>query len=414
MLSRGTWAGIVGLLSLLVPCEIYLFSNSFMVSWTVGFLDCYGSPTSCLSVGLTQLGGDTIDLVLLALTLVFILTGSILLLTHRGSLRLGATSLALGLILNVSEFYVYDIYQGDGNPLPLGAVLMVVACVLGFTGPSRPRPLAANEQTVSPTEHLARLKALLDSGVVTREEYEEMKKRILASPPAGRFCFNCGALLVGATQFCPECGSKQPLIQLQPAPITATQGSRPLTSGDVGSIRSRMKNEQRVGISWWLLCVIVPLAGGLIAVWKWHRKAPATANALSSIMLLEVMVDAVGSLAIGLPILVLSWIIGLAMMVYFRGQISNVQPYGIAQPSAQVPVTAEPKTRTCPNCGSIVHSGEDFCPHCGTKQLEPQPHFTPTPQAHPAPAARPRFCPNCGAPLSGSTRFCSQCGAQLP
>src|SRR5260221_13102895 len=53
--------------------------------------------------------------------------------------------------------------------------------------------------------------------------------------------------------------------------------------------------------------------------------------------------------------------------------------------------------KACQQCGQLLPSDAQFCPHCGATIGE----------------STPRACPRCGKPNAGTARFCQQCGANL-
>ena len=53
--------------------------------------------------------------------------------------------------------------------------------------------------------------------------------------------------------------------------------------------------------------------------------------------------------------------------------------------------------KACQQCGQLLPSDAQFCPHCGATIGE----------------STPRACPRCGKPNAGTVRFCQQCGANL-
>ena len=57
----------------------------------------------------------------------------------------------------------------------------------------------------------------------------------------------------------------------------------------------------------------------------------------------------------------------------------------------------------CPNCGTQVKLGNQFCPACGTRvQEEAQGDI-----------AQARTCPKCHSLVREGNRFCARCGAKL-
>ena len=108
---------------------------------------------------------------------------------------------------------------------------------------------------------------------------------------------------------------------------------------------------------------------------------------------------------------------GMGMGYAFGGQMAQ----GMAQP----------QTKTCVKCGSIIPMTNAFCPNCGASQtttgqqavqavtcakcgatLPPGVKFCPNCGA-PATTAQERACPKCGTALKTPSKFCPNCGAQL-
>lgn len=59
----------------------------------------------------------------------------------------------------------------------------------------------------------------------------------------------------------------------------------------------------------------------------------------------------------------------------------------------------------CPACGAAMSRDARFCSSCGQRMPEPEPEFTPAPEAE-----ETLYCPVCGAMRQAEDAFCGVCG----
>jgi hypothetical protein len=163
--------------SLVVPFELLALGSGYWgVVWTLLEADYspnYGWYTHNLS-RFTQ-----VDEAASVLLLLLVVTGGVLLLVLKRNPKLGASFL-LGGLLTFLIVLVYDEFSyGPYYPIPIGFFLVVAATVIGFrvsVPATVPTPSIGIAGT---TDKLIKMKALLDSGVITKEEFEEQKRRLL-------------------------------------------------------------------------------------------------------------------------------------------------------------------------------------------------------------------------------------------
>jgi uncharacterized membrane protein len=86
--------------------------------------------------------------------------------------------LAVGFLFSLTVFVLFE-HPTSTTSVPLGFLVILAGAVIGFT--AKPAILTTVPATpaVDPTDKLVRLKALLDSGAITKEEFEEQKRLIL-------------------------------------------------------------------------------------------------------------------------------------------------------------------------------------------------------------------------------------------
>lgn len=174
--------GVLGLVSLVVPLEVYWSSNYFGFDWTIlgvtisGFQ--YGQRLQTFFYYLTEY--SQFYQVLESLIFILVLVGAILLLFRR-SPKAGASLLLVGFLLYFANF-VYGLLTSPFvfDFLPVSPIIVLVAAIVGFRAQAPMPHVAAPVETV-PVDQLLKLKALLDSGAITKEEFEEQKRKILGS-----------------------------------------------------------------------------------------------------------------------------------------------------------------------------------------------------------------------------------------
>ncbi len=179
-LSRATIAGILSIISILIPWSIY---HDFYVTEIIWQL--FGVWQHQWHIGITYFTRwFIVDKYLSLFSFIFLLIGAILLFVVSKKPKVGASLVLAGML-----FFIIDLlYNGVANHfwmVPIAPFLALAAAILGFTAkPVSARPTGALYSRQSPAEvdryeQLARLKKLLDSGAISKEEYEQMKKKIL-------------------------------------------------------------------------------------------------------------------------------------------------------------------------------------------------------------------------------------------
>jgi membrane protease subunit (stomatin/prohibitin family) len=63
---------------------------------------------------------------------------------------------------------------------------------------------------------------------------------------------------------------------------------------------------------------------------------------------------------------------------------------------------AQPLTKSCSNCGTLIPVTSSFCPNCGASQAQPA-----------SQTKKGLFCSQCGSTLQAGAKFCPNCGAQV-
>jgi len=175
--SRATLAGILGLVSLAIPLQFIFYSSVIEIDWTVFSVRLYRGASAVFN--LTQY--NFFDALAGVLGLITVLVGGILLLALHNKPRNGAILVTVGAVFYVLDL-IYDeaAYRGFGFPLPLGFFLMLAGGIIGLTArPLIPISSVRPGEVESSTDRLIKLKGLLDSGAITKEEFEEQKRIIL-------------------------------------------------------------------------------------------------------------------------------------------------------------------------------------------------------------------------------------------
>lgn len=177
MVSGAAKAGILAIASLVLPMWFYFVSNFYQAYWTI-FSVAFGGGYSPYTYNLTQYA--TWDEALSALTFVLVLLGMVLLFALRRMPKVGSSMLLAGLLASSADLIYGESVYGLTVFIPLGFVVLLVAVIVGFRGKVGASALP-RQAPVDSLEQLVKLKALLDSGAITKEEFEEQKKGILES-----------------------------------------------------------------------------------------------------------------------------------------------------------------------------------------------------------------------------------------
>lgn len=188
MPSRGQIAGIIAFVSLVVPWGITYNTRDWgtftELLWTIGACTIWsGGGNFGSAVTFTNLTqwSHVADAVLNALTLIMVLAGAVILIASRRHAGVGASLVVSGVMISVIDIILDVAIYGFSLEMPIGLILALVAGILGFTGrPLLPR-VTVGPEPESSLDRLAKLKELLDAGAITKEEFEEQKKRILQS-----------------------------------------------------------------------------------------------------------------------------------------------------------------------------------------------------------------------------------------
>jgi hypothetical protein len=176
MVSTARIAGILALASLVVPWEATYGSGCLAVGWTAfgfGFCQSGGSYLYNLTQYLPP------DAALSALLLVLVLIGALLLIIKQDSPKIGASLLVVGIVVSIVDTICSELAYSAFLPIPMGFFLALVAGIIGFVAKSPGLAPTTITGATSSVDKLIKLKGLLDSGAITREEFEEQKKIIL-------------------------------------------------------------------------------------------------------------------------------------------------------------------------------------------------------------------------------------------
>ncbi|MCL4447556.1 MAG: SHOCT domain-containing protein [Candidatus Thermoplasmatota archaeon] len=175
-------AGILGILSLVIPWTLsyqnlspyyYLSFQWIPYSLTIGFSRVMA--TQFYSSLITSFG--FVDMALSAAGLVLIIAGSIVLFASAYHPRVGGLLLLFGFLI-VTADYGYDEFKyGLFSFIPAGMILGFVGGVVGTA--AKPVVKEKTLQSSSSFDDLKKLKNLLDGGVITENEFQTEKKKIL-------------------------------------------------------------------------------------------------------------------------------------------------------------------------------------------------------------------------------------------
>jgi hypothetical protein len=177
LVSSSVKAGLLGIVSLVIPVGVYTSNDFYSISWTI-FGVSFGRGYSPYTFNLTQYA--TWDEGLSALTFALVLLGIILLLSLPKMPKVGSSMLLGGLLAYSADIIYGEYAYGLATFIPLGLAVLLAAVIEGF-GAKVLVSAMPGQAPVDSTEQLVKLKALLDSGAITKEEFEEQKKRILGT-----------------------------------------------------------------------------------------------------------------------------------------------------------------------------------------------------------------------------------------
>lgn len=168
LVSRARIAGIIALASLVIPSVVRVFGHSTLVYWTLFYLFSNGQFFQFFTANFASLGG-----VLNLFVFFLVLSGGIVLLASSRRPRVGAVLVAVGFFLSLIVLLVVS------WSVPISFAFILAGAAIGFTA----KPVVPTAAQVLPamtsTGRLMKLKELLDSGALTKDEFEEEKKKIL-------------------------------------------------------------------------------------------------------------------------------------------------------------------------------------------------------------------------------------------
>lgn len=178
MVSGAIKAAVLGIVSLVVPAGVYIatdfsYTSAYWTTFSVGF-DQYGTYV----YNLTQF--PTWDEALSALSFIMILIGVILLFALGRMPKVGSSLLLVGFLAYLADIAYGEAVYGIYYFIPIGSIILLVAAIVGLRAKVS-MPMPTGSVPFDSTDQLVKLKSLLDSGAITKEEFEEQKKRILGS-----------------------------------------------------------------------------------------------------------------------------------------------------------------------------------------------------------------------------------------
>jgi len=176
-------AGVLGIISLIIPWTFYYSSyyyNQLIITFTwipegVTFLFHNGHLVHTYSGFLTSF--PMVDLALSGLGLVLILAGSVVLFASRYHPRVGGILLLVGAIVVILDYAYYEFKYGHFGFIPVGMVIGLLGGILGVI--SKPVKQVPSKEQEDNVEKLLKLKSLMESGVITKEEFEAQKNKLL-------------------------------------------------------------------------------------------------------------------------------------------------------------------------------------------------------------------------------------------
>jgi ABC-type multidrug transport system fused ATPase/permease subunit len=185
MTTRAQTAGIITFVSLIVPWGVGGGSSlSFLwIRWTIvsySYLNGYGSYFS------NVLQFPIFDILFSIVIFIALLLGAILLLARSNFPKLGASIVLSGVAFSI--LYLAYLYLAPGGInlisngevlVPVGLFLSITGAIVGLRAKSLVAPPNKANQSERSLDRLVKLKELLDSGALTREEFEKQKQIVL-------------------------------------------------------------------------------------------------------------------------------------------------------------------------------------------------------------------------------------------
>jgi len=175
-------AGVLGIISLIIPWTFYYSSYYYYklltLDWIpveITFLFQNGHLVKIYSIFLTSF--PMVDLALSGLGFVLILAGSVVLFASRYHPRVGGILLLVGAIVVILD-YAFGVFKyGYFGFIPVGMVIGLLGGILGVI--SKPVKQVPSKEQEDNVEKLLKLKSLMESGVITKEEFEAQKNKLL-------------------------------------------------------------------------------------------------------------------------------------------------------------------------------------------------------------------------------------------
>ncbi len=173
MPSRGQVAGTMAFVSLIIPWDVAFYRFFTEIDWILfGF--GLSSNFRFFFFNVTQF--ELLDKILSPLSFLFIIMGAILLLILTKQPLVGSSLVLVGAVIYLIDVLYYGLAYGFYIIIPIGFLFAFLAAIVGFLA----KPIISTSTTASTSlDRLAKLKELLTSGAITKEEFEEQKKKIL-------------------------------------------------------------------------------------------------------------------------------------------------------------------------------------------------------------------------------------------
>jgi len=175
-------AGVIGIASIIVPWTIMYLSlfRTFFISFNWIILT--------IAIGLMR-GRIThldflfvnsfpfVDAALSVIGLIFILAGSVILIVSRNHPRIGGIFLLVGSAIVIIDYLYDEAKYGRFSFIPIGMVLGIIGGIIGTI--AKPEKWEAKNENDDAIEKILKLKRLLDAGIITKEEFEAQKNKIM-------------------------------------------------------------------------------------------------------------------------------------------------------------------------------------------------------------------------------------------